>query len=114
MSDLVQQPVYLFEGFRLDARRRVLFGVDGQPIPLAPRLFDTLLYLVERPGQLVAKEKLLEAIWPHVVVEEHSLVKTISALRQVLGEKPEEHRFIVTKHGRGYRFVAQVSVGSQS
>ena len=110
MSDGDRQPVYLFEGFRLDARRRVLFGTDGQPIPLTSRLFDTLLYLVERPGQLVTKEKLLEAIWPHTVVEEQSLGKTISALRKTLGEKPEEHRFIVTKHGRGYRFVARVAV----
>ena len=43
MNDSVRQPVYEFEGFRLDAQRRVLFGVDGQPISLTPRLFDTLL-----------------------------------------------------------------------
>ena len=114
MTDGVRQPLYLFEGFRLDARRRVLFGVDGKPISLSPRVFDTLLYLVERPGQLVTREKLLEAIWPHVVVEEQNISKTISALRQALGEKPEEHRFIVTKHGRGYRFVAGVSSGENA
>ena len=110
MNVPVRQPVYVFEGFRLDAQRRVLFGVDGQPIALTPRLFDALLYFVERAGQLLTKEQLLEAIWPNVVVEEHNLNKTVSELRRVLGEKPGEHRFIVTKPGRGYRFVAEVSV----
>ena len=101
--------MYAFEGFRLDAQRRVLFGTDGQPIPLTPRLFDTLLYFVERAGQLLTKEQLLEALWPNVVVEEHNLNKTVSELRRVLGEKPGEHKFIVTKPGRGYRFVADVA-----
>ena len=113
MNEPVRQPVYVFEGFRLDAQRRVLFGVDGQPISLTPRPFDTLLHLVERAGQLLTKEQLLEALWPNVVVEEHNLNKTISELRRVLGESPGEHRFIVTKPGRGYRFVADVSLESR-
>ena len=103
-------PVYAFEGFRLDTQRRVLSGADGQPISLTPRLFDALLYFVERPGELLAKEQLLENLWPKVVVEEHNLNKTVSELRRVLGEKPGEHKFIVTTPGRGYRFVADVAV----
>ncbi len=112
MTEPARQPVYAFHGFRLDARRRVLLGADGQPIPLTPRLFDTLLYFVERAGQLLAKEQLLEDLWPNVVVEEHNLNKTVSELRRVLGEEPGEHKFIVTKPGRGYRFVADVSVSA--
>ena len=69
MSDAVAQPVYVFDGFRLDAQHRVLSRANGEPIPLGPKVFDTLLYLVERPGQLITKRELLEAIWPHVVVE---------------------------------------------
>ena len=110
MSESIRGSVYAFEGFRLDAQRRVLFDAGGQPIPLTPRLFDTLLYLVEHAGQLLTKEQLLEALWPNVVVEEHNLNKTISELRRVLGEKPGEHRFVVTKPGRGYRFVCDVSL----
>ncbi len=102
------QVVYRFNGFRLDSARRLLFGVDGQPIPLKPKMFATLLYLVERAGQLVDKEDLLAAVWAHVVVEENNLNKAISTLRQVLGETRGEHRFIVTEPGRGYRFVASV------
>jgi DNA-binding winged helix-turn-helix (wHTH) protein len=109
MSGPVRQPVYEFAGFRLDAQRRVLFDAEGQPILLSPRLFEALSYLVERSGQLLTKEQLLRDLWPNVVVEEHNLNKTVSELRRVLGEKPGEHRFIVTTPGRGYRFVADVS-----
>ncbi len=112
MTAPLPQPVYEFEGFRLDAQRCVLFGADEQPIPMTLRLFDALLYFLERPGQLLTKKQLLEAIWPRVVVEEHNLNKTISELRRALGEKPGEHKFFVTKPGHGYRFVADVSIVS--
>ena len=110
VNEPVRQPVYAFEGFRLDAQRRVLFAPNGKSVTLTPRLFDALLYFVERAGQLLTKEQLLEAIWPRVVVEEHNLNKTVSELRRVLGEKPGEHRFLVTKPGHGYRFVAGVLI----
>jgi TolB-like protein/DNA-binding winged helix-turn-helix (wHTH) protein/Tfp pilus assembly protein PilF len=106
---VTEQPTYLFESFRLDAQRRVL-SRDGEPIPLAPKALDTLVHLIEHRGELLDKRALLEAIWLHVVVEENNLNQTISALRRVLGERPGEHRFIVTEPGRGYRFVASVSV----
>jgi DNA-binding winged helix-turn-helix (wHTH) protein/Tol biopolymer transport system component len=114
VNQLARQPVYAFEGFRLDTQRRVLFGLDGDPIPLTPRVFDALLYFIERSGQLLTKEQLLEDLWPNVIVEEHNLNKTVSELRRVLGETPGEHRFIVTKPGRGYRFVAAVSTASST
>jgi DNA-binding winged helix-turn-helix (wHTH) protein/Tol biopolymer transport system component len=108
MNDTVVQPTYAFEGFRLDAQHRVLSRAGGEPIPLAPKVFDLLLYFVERPGQLIAKRELLEAIWPHVVVEENNLTQAISTLRRILGETPGTHRFFVTEPGRGYRLVASV------
>jgi DNA-binding winged helix-turn-helix (wHTH) protein/Tol biopolymer transport system component len=102
------QVAYRFNGFRVDPVRRLLFGADGEPIPLKPKVFDVLLYLVERSGELVDKRALLEAVWPHVVVEENNLNKAISTLRQAFGESPDEHRFIVTEPGRGFRFVASI------
>jgi DNA-binding winged helix-turn-helix (wHTH) protein/formylglycine-generating enzyme required for sulfatase activity/dienelactone hydrolase len=99
---------YRFSGFSADPVRRLLFGPDGAPIALKPRVFDTLLYLIEHRGQLLQKQALLDAIWPHVVVEENNLNQAISTLRRVLGETRDEHRFIVTEPGRGYRFVAPV------
>jgi DNA-binding winged helix-turn-helix (wHTH) protein len=98
-----------FDRFTLDSRQRLLFAVgSATPIELPPKAFDALLYMVERPNQLLTKEDLLKALWPHVVVEENSLHQVMSLLRRVLGEKRPEHRFIVTAPGRGYRFVAAV------
>jgi TolB-like protein/DNA-binding winged helix-turn-helix (wHTH) protein/tetratricopeptide (TPR) repeat protein len=101
--------IHEFGEFRLDALRRVLSSrSDGQSLQVTGKVFDTLLYLVERGGQVVDKRTLLGAIWPDVVVEEGNLTQTIYTLRRVLGETPDEHRFIVTVPGRGYRFVAEV------
>jgi TolB-like protein/DNA-binding winged helix-turn-helix (wHTH) protein/Tfp pilus assembly protein PilF len=109
VDDAERQPTsYVFEGFRLDVQRRTLAAPDGRPVPLAPKTLDTLCHLVARAGHVVGKRELLEAIWPHVVVEENNLNQAISQLRRALGERPDEHRFIVTEPGRGYRFVARV------
>ena len=110
MNDTVMLLAYAFEGFRLDAQHRVLSRASGESIPVAPKVFDLLLHFVERPGQLITKRALLEAIWPHVIVEENNLNQVISGLRRVLGETRDEHRFIVTEPGRGYRFVASVEI----
>jgi DNA-binding winged helix-turn-helix (wHTH) protein len=100
--------IYEFGGYRLDPLRRLLLGRDGAPIRLKPKVFDTLLYLVEHAGEALDKSTLVEAIWPNLVVEENNLNKNVSMLRRALGERPGDHRFIVTEPGRGYRFVANV------
>lgn len=101
---------YEFGGFRLDVGGRRLSAADGQPVVLSPRVFDTLLCLVEHRGELVSKATLMQAVWPDTVVEENNLNQAITALRKVFGESPGDHRFIVTEAGRGYRFVADVTV----
>lgn len=109
MAEPPARVLYAFGRFRVDPHQRLLLaeGASGA-VPLPPRVFETLLYFVERPGALLTKAELLKAIWPHVVVEENSLNQHVSMLRRVLGESPGEHRFIVTVPGRGYRFVADV------
>jgi TolB-like protein/DNA-binding winged helix-turn-helix (wHTH) protein len=102
--------IYEFGGFRLDALRRVLSArADGSPLQATGKIFDTLLLFVERAGQLLDKRELMEALWPNVVVEESNLTQTIHTLRRLLGERPDDHRYIVTVPGRGYRFVAPVT-----
>jgi DNA-binding winged helix-turn-helix (wHTH) protein len=71
----------------------------GQPLQVTGRVFDTLLYFIERPGELLDKPGLMQALWPNVVVEEANLTQTIYTLRRVLGETPGEHRYIVTVPG---------------
>jgi len=102
--------IYEFGDFELDALRRVLVSRAGQQVDITGRVLDALVHLVERPGQLVDKKTLMEALWPHVVVEEGNLTQTIHTLRRVLGERAGEHRYIATVPGRGYRFVAEVTV----
>lgn len=110
-----ERVIYEFGDFRLDAAQRLLLLKSGaHMLPLTSRAFDTLLYLVQHPGQLLNKATLMKAIWPHVVVEENSLNQNISLLRRVLGERPGEYRYIVTVPGRGYRFVAEVRTVDQS
>jgi serine/threonine-protein kinase len=105
--------VYEFGEFRLDALRRVLSRDDGSPLQVTGKNFDTLLLFVERAGQLLDKRTLMAALWPNVVVEESNLTQTIHTLRRLLGERPDDHRYIVTVPGRGYRFVAQVTIRSE-
>jgi DNA-binding winged helix-turn-helix (wHTH) protein/TolB-like protein/Tfp pilus assembly protein PilF len=100
--------IYEFDKFRLDVAKRLLASHDGSQIPLKPRVFDTLLYLVRHCGKLIEKDELMREIWSDSIVEENNLNQNISVLRRVLGEKPGEQRFIVTVPGRGYRFVADV------
>ncbi|MGZ4982997.1 MAG: winged helix-turn-helix domain-containing protein, partial [Chthoniobacterales bacterium] len=100
---------YDFGDFTMDVTKRLLARRDGTPVPLTPRVFDTLLFLVEHHDTVLDKERLMEAIWPDVVVEENNLSQNISTLRRVFGETPGSHNYIVTVPGRGYRFVAEVT-----
>jgi TolB-like protein/Tfp pilus assembly protein PilF len=101
--------IYEFDDFRVEPGRRLLLGRDGRLLPLTPKAFDTLIYLVQHTDVVLDKETLMRAIWGDTAVEENNLNQCISALRRVLGEKRDEHRYIVTVPGRGYRFVAPVN-----
>jgi TolB-like protein/DNA-binding winged helix-turn-helix (wHTH) protein/Flp pilus assembly protein TadD len=101
--------VYEFGDFHLDTAKRLLWR-DGVPVPLTPRVFETLLYMVEHHDTVLDKERLMEAVWPDSIVEENNLTQNISTLRRVFGETPGSHHYIVTVPGRGYRFVANVKL----
>ena len=103
--------IYEFAEFHVDAAKRLLMRSDGEAIPLTPKVFDTLLYLIEHHGVVLDKDELMQAIWPHTVVEENNLNQSISALRRVLGESRGENRFIATVPGRGYRGTFEVTNG---
>lgn len=102
-------PLFEFGSFRLAPSTRQLLR-SGEPIHLTPRVFDTLVFLVEHRGRVLTKDELLSALWPGVVVEENNLGQAISKLRHALGEAPGDNRFIATVPGYGYRFVAEVAL----
>jgi TolB-like protein/DNA-binding winged helix-turn-helix (wHTH) protein/Tfp pilus assembly protein PilF len=103
------QAAYEFGRFTLvPIEKRLL--CDGRVVPLPPKVFDTLVLLVENQGRLIQKEQLLKALWPDTVVEEVALAHNVSQLRKVLSDPAEDPKFIETVPKRGYRFIAAVRV----
>jgi Tol biopolymer transport system component/DNA-binding winged helix-turn-helix (wHTH) protein len=98
---------YEFGPFRVDTVKYVLTR-DGEVAPLNLKAFEILLALIENRGQVLEKNELMQRVWPDTVVEENNLARNISALRKALDEQPNEHQYILTVPGRGYRFVASV------
>ncbi len=99
---------YDFGDFRLDARRRSL-SKNGEKVPLSARNFDLLLFMVENDGRILEHDELLEKVWAGTFVEQATLKKGISALRQILVATPE-NEFIKTIPRRGYSFVTPVKI----
>ncbi len=81
---------------------------DGQPIAITPKAFDILLALVQSGGRVMTKEEMMSAAWPDCFVEEGNLAQNIFLLRRILGERKNEHKFIITIPGVGYRFAPYV------
>jgi TolB-like protein/DNA-binding winged helix-turn-helix (wHTH) protein/Tfp pilus assembly protein PilF len=110
-----RHPQYRFGEFRLDAAQRALFR-HGEFVPLAPKLMETLIFLVERHGRIVEKKELMDSVWRGLVVEEVGLARNISILRKLLSANENAQSLIETIPKRGYRFVApvedEVSAGS--
>lgn len=96
-----------FADFRLDPVEKVLLR-DGGPIPLTPKVFDTLQILVEKAGHLVEKDELMRLLWQDRYVEEGNLTSNVKMLRRALGDDAAHPRFIETVPRRGYRFIAEV------
>lgn len=99
--------IFEFAEFRIDAARRQLLRA-GEPLPLTPKVFDTLLHLVRHSDRVVEKEELMRSLWPDTIVEENNLTQNISHLRRILGQTQNGDRYIATIPGRGYRFVVDV------
>ena len=113
MDALAAADIFLLEGFRLDRRGGVLFGRDQQgvfaPITIGRRALDILGVLVERPGDLISRDDIIEAVWPGRTVEDSNLNVQVAALRRILDDGRADGSCIQTVSGRGYRFVAPVT-----
>ncbi|MBV8857533.1 MAG: PD40 domain-containing protein [Acidobacteria bacterium] len=106
--DTQTKQLYAFGDFCLDPGRRLLLRLDGEPVPLTPKAFETLLILVRRHGSVVEKDELLREVWPDTFVEEATLAQNVFTLRRALGQGQAEPRYIETVPKHGYRFVADV------
>jgi Tol biopolymer transport system component/DNA-binding winged helix-turn-helix (wHTH) protein len=82
----------------------------GEAIPVEPKAFRVLLYLLRNPHRLVTKDELLDAVWPETAVSENSLTRSVALLRRLLGDDAREPRYIVTVPTVGYRLLCEVDV----
>ena len=104
----VPSPVgYAIGPFILDGVRRTVWQ-GGVFVPLNGKTFEVLAMLITHRDRVVTKEELLKHIWPDTFVQENNLARHVSILRRLLGERPDQHGYILTVQGRGYRFVAPV------
>ena len=96
-----------FGPFAFDAQNRLL-SRDGTEIPLPPRVLGVLELLLDRPGEVVSRQDLLDSVWKDAFVTDTSLAEAVSFLRQALGDDPQAPRYVQTVHRRGYRFLPPV------
>ena len=99
--------IHRFSDFTIDIEQKVLLR-GGKAIPMAPKVFETLLALVENHGRIVLKEELMKRLWPDTFVEESNLTFNIQQLRKSLGDNAREPLYIETIPRRGYRFIAEM------
>src|SRR5580692_13102705 len=99
--------LYEFGPFRVDPDKETLVR-GGEIVPLTPKTFQILLVLVRHNREVVTKDDLMKEVWPETFVEEANLSRNIFMLRKALGESPQDHRYILTVPGRGYRLAESV------
>ena len=96
-----------FGPFAFDRQSRLLWR-DGAEVALPPRVLGVLEHLIDRAGQIVARQDLLDGVWKDAFVTDTSLAEAVSFLRQALGDDPQSPTYIQTVHRRGYRFLAPI------
>src|SRR6201997_1416673 len=96
-----------FGPFELSIAERILRR-EGEALPLGGRALDILIYLAERPGEVIAKQELMDRVWSDVTVEEGSLRVHVAAIRKALRDGQFGNRYIASVKGRGYSFVESV------
>src|SRR5262245_8899242 len=102
-----------FADYGLDTARREL-RYHGSPVPLEPKGYQVLLYLVQHSEHLVTKDELLEHVWSEVYVIDTTVSRCLTLVRKAVGDSGTAQRIIKTLHGQGYRFVATVVVQAET
>ncbi len=101
--------VFSFDDVKVEPRTGEVFKA-GAAVPLEPKAFKLLVFLIENRDRIVEKEEILDAIWKDINVSENALASAIAKLRRTLGDDSKTAKYIQTLHTRGYRFVANVEV----
>src|SRR5215469_16253210 len=106
-TDQKTTQLYEFGPFRVDPEKELLLR-GNETVPLTPKTFQILLVLMRHKKEVVTKDELMKEVWPDTFVEEANLSRSIFLLRRALGESPQDHQYIVTVPGHGYRFAEEV------
>jgi TolB-like protein len=96
-----------FDPFRFEPTTGRLWR-GPQEVNLTPKAAAVLGALLDRPGELVAKQELFASVWQDTIVSDDALVACVQELRRALADDPRQPRFIETRHRRGYRFLPPV------
>lgn len=105
--------IYQFDNVRVEPGSFQVFKA-GTVLPLEPKAFEVLIFLIEHRGRLIEKEELLNAVWKDAFVTQNAMTRVIAHLRKALGEDAKEARYIETVPTRGYRFIAEVEVATDA
>src|SRR3954462_14981101 len=108
-----RRPTLAFGPYTFDPDNQLLQR-DGEQLAAPPRVLGVLDLLLERAGDLISRQELIERVWKDAFVTDTSLAEAVSALRQTLGDDPQTPTYIQTVHRRGYRFVAPVDARSRA
>src|SRR5215475_10178350 len=100
---------YRFDNVRVDLQTFKVWR-GGEQLPIEPKAFETLVFLINHRGRLVEKNELLDAVWKDSFVTPNALTRVIARLRRALGDDAKEAKYIETAPTRGYRFIAEVQV----
>src|SRR5215813_11630245 len=101
--------LYKFGDFEIDVDQRLLFRAN-ELVSLTPKVFDTLLILVESNGRVVEKEELKRRLWPDTFVDEANIAFNVQQVRKCLNDDARNPRYVATVARRGYRFLAEIEV----
>jgi Tol biopolymer transport system component/DNA-binding winged helix-turn-helix (wHTH) protein len=101
--------IYLFDDLQVNLRTCKVMK-EGRPLPLEPKAFEVLVFLIKHRGRLVERNELLDAVWKESFVTPNALTRVIAHLRKILGDDAKEARYIETAPTRGYRFIADVEI----
>src|ERR1700759_5178141 len=105
--------LFAFGPFELDLATCELRR-DGEGVPLQPRVFGILRYLIEHRDRVVGKQELIDALWGGYRLNGVAVPWTINRARKALGDQPNESGFIETVRGHGYRFVGELQARDEA
>jgi len=98
---------YRFADVLIDKDQRLVV-VEGQEVEIQPRVFDLLIYLIQKRDRAVSKQELQDQIWPGMLVSETVLSRAVMKARKAVGDDAQNQSIIKTLHGHGYRFIAEL------